>query len=615
MALSIGQKLGAVVGLLVLLAVGLSAFAFWQSVVRRQQTAEIETTWNFALQARTLSQSVEHVAVVANSLFASDTKEDVKANLVVLSKALDQLKAASELFLSQAGAALPEEKKTRLALDVKDYISYQNDTVQLGLTVSPKAALIQANDDSIVKNREKMISAMESLSHAALDRLSIARDSYAASRQRSDLLMIAGAIAGILIGVLAAMWIVATQIRRPLKTIIATMRKVAEGQLDADIPFIRKRDEVGEMAQTLVVFRDAALEKNRRDTEIQEERRRNLEERGLVAEEAVRRERETVSESLGAGLAKLAAKDLSYRMSADIPEAYRKLQLDFNAAISQLEEAMRSVTESALTIRTGTDEISTAADDLSLRTEQQAAGLEETAAALHEITATVERSAEGATHARQVASIADGDSKKSAEVVREAVAAMDAIAKSSQQISQIIGVIDEIAFQTNLLALNAGVEAARAGEAGRGFAVVASEVRALAQRSAKAAKEIKGLISASTTQVDQGVKLVAETGRSLERIGTQVAEINAVIGEIALGVKEQATALGEVNSAINQMDQVTQQNATMVEQSTAATHSLAQETSQLSDLVGRFRLDRTERDDLIRRELQNGCAARIPAVA
>ncbi|MGA2794357.1 MAG: methyl-accepting chemotaxis protein, partial [Roseiarcus sp.] len=212
---------------------------------------------------------------------------------------------------------------------------------------------------------------------------------------------------------------------------------------------------------------------------------------------------------------------------------------------------------------------------------------------------------------------ADDDAKKSAMVVREAVEAMDAIAKSAQQISQIIGVIDEIAFQTNLLALNAGVEAARAGDAGRGFAVVASEVRALAQRSAEAAKQIKGLISASTTQVDHGVKLVAETGKSLERIMAQVAEINDVVSEIAAGAKEQATGLEEVNTAINQMDQVTQQNAAMVEESTAASHSLSQETDQLSGLIGQFQVGRASANDSMRRELEKAAphAFRPPAKA
>ncbi|MDR3460749.1 MAG: methyl-accepting chemotaxis protein, partial [Beijerinckiaceae bacterium] len=193
------------------------------------------------------------------------------------------------------------------------------------------------------------------------------------------------------------------------------------------------------------------------------------------------------------------------------------------------------------------------------------------------------------------------DAKKSAGVVRQAVEAMDGIAESSRKITQIIGVIDEIAFQTNLLALNAGVEAARAGDAGRGFAVVASEVRALAQRSAEAAKEIKGLISASSTQVDQGVKLVDETGKSLERIMTQVGEINTVVAEIAAGAKEQAQGIEEVNTAITQMDQMTQQNAAMVEESTAASHHLSQEATQLAALVGQFK---TGGGDNLRRALK-----------
>ncbi len=329
--------------------------------------------------------------------------------------------------------------------------------------------------------------------------------------------------------------------------------------------------------------------------------RRRAEEAG---QEALKQERAIVANSIGVGLNKLAAKDLTFRMSADIPDVYRQLQTDFNAAIEQLEGAMQGVIGSTNAIHSGTQEISTAADDLSRRTEQQAASLEETAGALEQITATVKKSAEGAAHAREVVAAADDDAKKSSVVVRQAVEAMGDIAKSARQISQIIGVIDEIAFQTNLLALNAGVEAARAGDAGRGFAVVASEVRALAQRSAEAAKEIKGLISASTTQVEHGVKLVAETGKSLERMMTQVTEINGIVTDIASGAKEQAIGLAEVNTAINQMDQVTQQNAAMVEQSTAASHSLSQETDQLLGLIGQFQVGRASDNDSMRRELQ-----------
>jgi methyl-accepting chemotaxis protein len=396
-------------------------------------------------------------------------------------------------------------------------------------------------------------------------------------------------------------------IGQPIVKLTGVMKSLAKGDLNVPLSNAADRNEIGEMAKAILVFRDAAIEKARLEAQAAEQRVQTDEERGRNEQgqrDAIARERATVADSIGTGLSRLAAKDLTYRMSTDIPDAYRALQTDFNAAISQLEGAMLGVIGSAEAIHAGSQEISAATADLSRRTEQQAASLEETAATLDQVTATSRKAAEGTFHARKVVAVAQGDAQKSGEVIRNAVSAMSAIEKSSQQISQIIGVIDEIAFQTSLLALNAGVEAARAGDAGRGFAVVASEVRALAQRSAEAAKEIKGLISTSTAQVTNGVALVAETGKSLERIMAQVNEINNVVAEIAAGAKEQSTALEEVNSAINQMDQVTQQNAAMVEESTAASYALSQETEQLSLLIGQFQVGRSEQADIIRRQLQ-----------
>jgi methyl-accepting chemotaxis protein len=394
---------------------------------------------------------------------------------------------------------------------------------------------------------------------------------------------------------------------KPLGAIKAALGEISAGRLDCAIPGQDRKDEIGEMSKAVVSFKAAAAQNARlmeasgaHASEIERERS-SFEQ---AQRQAVDQERAIVASSVGAALAKLAAKDLTYRMQPDIPDAYAKIRDDFNEAVGKLKATMLSVVSSTGAIRSGAQEISSASDDLSRRTEQQAASLEETAAALDEITATVNKSAEGATHARQVVAAADEDAKQSAVVVREAVEAMDAIAKSAGQISRIIGVIDEIAFQTNLLALNAGVEAARAGEAGRGFAVVASEVRALAQRSAEAAKEIKGLISASTTQVHEGVRLVAETGKSLERIMAQVTEINEAVAGIAAGAKEQATGLAEVNSAIAKMDQATQQNAAMVEQSTAASHSLSRESAQLAGLLGAFQIGGAPAAEPIRRELR-----------
>ena len=302
--------------------------------------------------------------------------------------------------------------------------------------------------------------------------------------------------------------------------------------------------------------------------------------------------------SLSAGLSALSSGDLTATIDAAFTPRTQQLKDDFNTTVRRLRETMNLVASSTSAIRSGTDEISTAAEDLSGRTEKQAASLEETAASLDEITATVRKTADGAGHARQVVGAAKLDAERSGEVVRQAVQAMSGIEASSGQIGQIIGVIDEIAFQTNLLALNAGVEAARAGDAGRGFAVVASEVRALAQRSAEAAKEIKALISASSQQVKQGVDLVGQTGKALERIVAQVVEINGIVSDIAASTKEQAIGLDQVNTAVNHMDQVTQQNAAMVEETTAASHSLARETNDLSRLLARFDLGE-EASDMI----------------
>ena len=308
--------------------------------------------------------------------------------------------------------------------------------------------------------------------------------------------------------------------------------------------------------------------------------------------EAERRESQAGQEqlvaALGAALERLAQGDLQARLAIDVKPEFEKLKGDFNHAVTLLDQAMGGVSAATDGIRSGTEEISIAADDLARRTEQQAASLEETAAALDEITQTVRRAAEGANQAQEVVAGAKSEAERSGIVVDQAVAAMGEIETSSREIGNIIGVIDEIAFQTNLLALNAGVEAARAGEAGKGFAVVAQEVRALAQRSAEAAKEIKALIGASTKQVEAGVGLVGQTGDALKGIVGKVAEIDELIVQISASSQDQARGLSEVNTAVNQMDQVTQQNAAMVEETTAATHSLKSQTAELARQVATF---------------------------
>lgn len=347
------------------------------------------------------------------------------------------------------------------------------------------------------------------------------------------------------------------------------------------------------------------LAKERADAQLREQAAaRDAEEARVKAQaEALASERARVVAAFGEGLGKLAAQDLTFRLDGRLPEAYEKLQIDFNAVVDKLTSVVEGVIASSNALQTGTSEISVASDDLSRRTEQQASSLEETASALGEITNTVRKTAEMSKHAREVVSTTRGASHEGAETVRKAVDAMRMIEKSSQQIGQIIGVIDEIAFQTNLLALNAGVEAARAGDAGRGFAVVASEVRALAQRSAEAAREIKGLIAASSTQVHDGVTLVVDTGKAFEQIESGVKDISTVVEQISKSADEEATGLQEINSAVGQLDQVTQQNAAMSEQASAASESLAEQGERLAHLIGQFRIGQSS-DKAIERELK-----------
>ena len=391
--------------------------------------------------------------------------------------------------------------------------------------------------------------------------------------------------------------LLARLIASPIVSLTSTMGKLAAGDNSVAVPAIDRRDEIGRMAGAVQVFKEAAIEKIRVEAQALELRSSSESERARVEAEKQRMAEEDhiAVTALAAGLASLANGDLTHRIDAQFAPKTQQLKDDFNAAMAQLHETMGGISSAIAAMKTGTGEISQAADDLSRRTEQQAASLEETAAALDEITSTVRQTADGARKAADVSRQAHSGAQKSSEVVRQAVRAMSQIEKSSDEIGQIIGVIDEIAFQTNLLALNAGVEAARAGEAGRGFAVVAQEVRALAQRSAEAAKEIKSLISTSTDQVNEGVGLVGQTGEVLELIASQVSEMSGLVQKISESAQEQSTGLAEVNTAVSQMDQVTQQNAAMVEESTAASHSLAREAEQLAGLIARFNLGSSRR--------------------
>jgi methyl-accepting chemotaxis protein len=366
-----------------------------------------------------------------------------------------------------------------------------------------------------------------------------------------------------------ATWLLTRCVSKPLVEITGAMSELAAGHLTAEVPHAERRDEIGQLAGAMTTFKNQLA----------------------AAERAKAAQTELIVSSVGAGLDRLSKGDLTHRISADLTGPFRKLKDDFNATISHLGEMVQKILSTSNQITTGAGEISQAADDLSRRTEQQAASLEETAAALEEITATMKKTASNTREVDSAITTATTAAKEGGKVVESATKAMDAIALSSREITDIIGVIDEIAFQTNLLALNAGVEAARAGEAGKGFAVVASEVRALAGRSGEAAKKIKTLINTSGEHVAGGVKLVGESGLALKHIVDQVQQISALVSEMAGAAEQQSSGIQQVNAAVGQMDQVTQQNAAMVEESTAASRNLANETQTLQELVSFFQIE------------------------
>ncbi|MGV1837702.1 HAMP domain-containing methyl-accepting chemotaxis protein [Rhizobium rhizogenes] len=585
-----------------------------------RQMRAYEQAASRAYQGEHLNRVVTAVVMEARGIYASAAAKDAKGFADGLMKDLDEIDSTFAIWLPM----VPEAQKAEFAKlqdRAQEFRTFRSETVRLALSDGPDAASKQGNNDANRANRKAFQAEIDAVVKADKAELATIGAEIDAFHQTVLWAVLGITVLGIAAGAGLGTFIGTVHLSRPIRKVTETIKQVADGNFDVEVPFAGRADEIGEMAAAVDIFKQNGKTVQRMNAEETTMRARNDELQSdmsiVVAAAAagdfsrrIDKDYEDVNLNRFAGninellvsvdtgtsevrrvIASLADGDLTQTMQGEFQGAFAELQQNVNATLMTLKSTMREVRETTGSINANTSELGHASDDLSRRTEQQAAALEETSAALDEITAVVQSSTERAREASVMVTDAKEDAARSGTVVRNAVDAMGRIEQASGEISQIIGVIDEIAFQTNLLALNAGVEAARAGDAGKGFAVVAQEVRELAQRSATAAKDIKALISKSGSEVQVGVKLVQATGEALATIEARVLKINDHIHSIATAAREQATGLTEVNKAVNQMDEVTQRNAAMVEETSAATHRLSEEADGLVRLVSRFKVD------------------------
>ncbi|WP_280777761.1 methyl-accepting chemotaxis protein [Rhizobium sp. SG_E_25_P2] len=567
-----------------------------------------------------LNRYVTAVVMEARGIYHAASTEKAKKFGDGLMEHLAEMDAVMAKWAPQ----VPAEQKAQFeAMSAKsaEFRKFRSETVRLGTEVSPKDADAQGNNEANRENRkafQKQIDAIVETDQAALTAID---ESISSFKTWIFTVVMATAALGIIAGAGLGFYIARFHLSAPIKRITDTIRAVAANNFEIAVPFLGHKDEIGEMAQAVGVFKDngrAVVQMNSleaarraRNDDLQTRMsevvaaaaagdfsRRIDQDFGDANLNAVANNIDQLLASVDAGItemravmANLAEGVLTRSMNGRYTGAFAELQGNVNGTMDSLKRTIREVLATSDSINGNINELGSSTNDLSRRTEQQAAALQETSTALKEITGVVRTATDKAQEAASMVTQAKDNAARAGQVVGQAIDAMGRIEQASQEISQIINVIDEIAFQTNLLALNAGVEAARAGDAGKGFAVVAQEVRELAQRSANAAKDIKTLITKSGGEVQTGVQLVQATGSALSEIEQRVYSINSHIHSIAHSASEQATSLHEINQAVNQIDNVTQQNAAMVEETSAATMKLASEADRLVQLISRFQLE------------------------
>ena len=610
-------RINLLVGLMSLVAFAIGGLSLFAISEYRDRIDAYEVAADRVYMGEHVNRVITAVVMEARGIYAADTivaaepfAKGILTNLEELNKVIGEWQP-----LVPAGQRADFDA---VAAQSRSFAQFRSETVKLAREQGPEAAAVQGNNEANRANRKSFQAGIDKIVAADQAELVVLDTTLDAFGKTVVLLVSGVTFFGVLIGAAFGLITGRRHLSNPIVELTTAMKRLAGGDFATDVPSVGRKDEIGDMATTVEVFKRNGLEVSRMNANEADMRAKNDEFRRRMAEvvtaavsgdftrrinysfgdqglDTFGRDVDQLVGSVDTGVsevrrvvASLADGDLTQSMQGSFKGSFAELQQNVDGAMTNLRDTMRDVRTATGSINDNGNELRSATDDLSKRTEQQAAALEETSAALDEIMAVVRNSADRAQEASVMVTEAKQSAAQSGTVVRSAVEAMGRIEQASREISQIINVIDEIAFQTNLLALNAGVEAARAGEAGKGFAVVAQEVRELAQRSANAAKDIKALITKSGQEVSSGVTLVQKTGEALTEIESRVHGINDHIHSIATSAREQATGLSEVNTAVNQMDQVTQKNAAMVEETSAATHKLSSEADHLFGLVSRF---------------------------
>ncbi|WP_341908730.1 methyl-accepting chemotaxis protein [Ferrovibrio terrae] len=632
--LKIGPRIYLVIAIMALLTTGIGWMGIYSMDRYEDQSNQMGALSERALISERVLARIINTRGITLEIYAAEDSEKLKALVAAMNTEI----AAVEKILTYWESLLPPETQKTFGESVKAPLQayFTNRRAILAAVQSDgvEAAREIGRAPAVLKQRDGVIETLRNAAERNAKAVDTMNDQLTAfyTVQRPTMIWTTGI--GILLAVLLAAVIVIVTITRPITRITSTMGKLADGDLSVAVNGAQRSDEIGAMAKTVQVFKDNMVARAEAEQQIESQRQqqaaerdaRETRERDAIAEiselcdkiasgDLDMRLNEadkdgfllTMSQKLNglAGMLKtmtgeldtitaaLADGDVTKHVEGNYAGVFGTLKDSVNRMAHTLKDFAGRLRNASSAVRDASGEISAGSQDLASRTESQAASIEETAASMHEITATVKQNADNAQAANQLATVARSTAEKGGRVVTDAVTAMNGIEQSAQKISDIVGLIDEIAFQTNLLALNASVEAARAGEAGKGFAVVAQEVRALAQRSASASKDIKGLIQESNAQVRSGASLVQQTGSSLDEIVGAVKKVADIVAEIAAASREQATGLDQINTAVASMDETTQRNGALVEETSAAAQALSGQAQELADLVGFFRTGET----------------------